>query len=411
VKQTLLKVLTTSLLGLSTFPVAMADGNGDLYQPLGFRLGSFMAFPSLEIENDWNDNIYYRPNNEKSDFILHVRPELKIRSNWSRHSLNLTAGTDAMFYKDYTTEDRIGYFASLDGRFDVLKNSFATGRIYYQNVKENRGSPEPIASRSVSPLENETLGATIGYQHKINRLRFNVSHDIQHIDFQDGVDPFGDVVLNSQRNRYVNTSEARVGYELFSGYEAYLKGSYNFVDYENPFVNQNNLDRSSQGYAVVAGVTADITHTLVGDAYIGYRNQDYDSAALKSVSGMAGGLAVTWLPTQLTTVTVGVDRNIMETTQAGLSGYFSTMFSARAQHKLRRNVLADVHASYTNNDYIGTNLVNRQEDVYNVGLYFRYLIDRHFYVQAGYDHYGRSVNLNNTNYDMNNVYLTVGTQL
>lgn len=381
------------------------------YSALGLRVGGFMLYPTLESENEWTDNVYSRQTDTKSDFIFHIKPQLNIRSNWNRHALNLMAGSDVMFYKDYSTEDKQNYWAGIDGRFDVLKDSFATAKLYYNNVKENRGSPEPVASLAVNPLENETFGAKAGYEHKINRTRINVAHDIKHIDFKDGRDAFGAAVLNSQRTRTVNTSEIRLGYELFSGYEAYLKGGYNFVDYKKLFTNQNNLDRSSQGYSVVTGVSADIGHTLVGDAYIGYQHQNYKDSRLKSIGGMTGGLTLTWLPTRLTTVKTGVDRSIQETTQTNLSGFFSTSLTASIDHELLRNVLLNAHAGYTNNDYHGTNVVNRQEDLYSAGFNIKYLLNRYLYMKTGYDYKTRSVNLNGNDYDINSAYFTIGTQM
>lgn len=410
--EVILKILAASSLALSISPaIALADKT-EGYAPLGIRVGSFTLSPSLESENEWNDNIYYRQNNTSSDFIFHIKPILNVKSIWSRHALNFSAGSDVMFYKDHSTEDKQNYFVNLDGRFDVLRGSFATARFYYQHNTESRGSPEPIANRSINPLENDTLGATVGYEHKFNRLRANVSHDIQHIEYQDGRDPFGAVVPNSQRSRMVNTSTARLGYELFSGYEAYILGSYNFVDYPSLstiFGNQN-LDRSSRGYGIAGGIKADISHTLIADAHFGYRHQDYRSPTLKPVTGMSGGLGLTWLPSRLTTVKVAIERDIMETTQVNQSGFFSTQFFASVDHELMRNIFLNFHASYTNNDYHGTTL-NRQDDLYNGGFNLKYLLNRYFYLKTGYDHYGRTSNINNQNYDMNTVYLTLGAQL
>jgi len=385
--------------------------SNESYAALGVRVGAFMIYPTLESANDWNDNIYSSQNNERSDFIFHVKPGLKIKSNWSRHSLNLSAGSDDMFYKNHSKEDKNNYFADINGRFDVLKDSFATAKLYYQHNAEDRGSPNPIASVSVKPLENDTLGGKVGYEHKINRIRANVSNDIQYKKYIDGVDAFNKPVLNSQRTRMVNTSEARLGYELFSGYEAYVKGSYNFVDYKKRFISQGNLDRSSKGYIAATGLAFDISHTMVGDAYVGYANQNYKDPRLKSVKGITGGLTLTWLPTQLTTVKAGVDRSIQETTQVGLSGFFSTVVTASVDHELMRNLLLNAHASYTNNDYIGTNPLNRKEDLYSAGFKVKYLLSRYLYLQSGYDYKTRAVNIDGSDYNINNAYFNIGTQM
>ena len=68
-------------------------------------------------------------------------------------------------------------------------------------------------------------------------------------------------------------------------------------------------------------------------------------------------------------------------------------------------------ARYTNNDYSGTNTVNRQDDIFNIGLNMKYLVNRYLYVKTGYDYHSRSSNIANSNYDINNLYLSIGTQL
>jgi hypothetical protein len=382
--------------------------------PLGIRVGSFTVLPSFQSENKWNDNIYSRQTDTRSDFIFHLKPQVDIKSNWNRHSVGLSVGTDAMFYQNYSKEDRQNTFVTVDGKLDVLKDSFATAKLYYKNMKEDRASADVSiqgVGNPVTPLENQTFGATLGYEHKMNRVHMNLSHDINHMDFTDGVDGSGAPILNSQRTRTTNTSEVKLGYELFSGYEAYVKGVYNFVDYQHLFTKQGNLDRSSQGFNIATGVKFDLSHTVVGDAHIGYRRQDYDSPVLKTISGVSGGLGLTWKPTRLTTVTGGVDRSIQETSLQGQSGIFNTTVSSSITHELMRNILLNAHASYTNNDYHGSNPINRQEDLYNLGFNVKYLVNRHLSLNAGYDHKARSVNLNGNDYDTNIIYFTLGAHL
>lgn len=418
-----LKILPIILLGLNISSVSADDSTSaaqsvaNSYNSLGIRVGSFTLSPSVETKGEWNDNIYYRQNAPIGDFIFHVEPSLNLKSNWNRHELSVSSGGDFMFYKNHSTEDKQNYFANLAGRFDVQKDSFAIANFYYQHMAEARGTPDPVVNAAQAPLENDTIGGTAGYEHKINRVRVNVSDDIKHISYIDGVDATGNVVPNSQRSRTVNNATARLGYELFSGYEAYVKGGYNFVDYDNPLAapiftaNGAPIDRSSHGYGVGAGVKFDLTHTLVGDASLGYRQQTYKSPLLRPISGVSGSFGLTWLPTRLTAVKAGVNRDVMETTQIGLSGFFSTAATASIDHELMRNVLLNAHGGYTNNDYNGTRLINREDDLYNGGLGIKYLLNRYFSMKLNYDYFGRASNINGQDYNINSVYFAVDAKL
>jgi hypothetical protein len=407
-------------IGLGILPtLIIAEEGGNPYLPLGMRVGSVKISPSIENENDWSDNIYSNQTDAKSDFIFHFKPTVKANTEWRRHALNFAVGTDAMFYTTYDKEDKQNTFLNFDGRLDVMKDSFATAKFYYKDMREDRGSPDSQSRfLAASPLENETIGGTLGYEHKINRVKVNVSHDIQQLNYIDGVDGTGQPLSNPnhERSRMVNTSEIRLGYELFSGYEAYIKGSYNITDYDGVFVSQGGLDRSSTGYNIASGVKVDLTHKLTGDAHIGYRVQDYKSTQLPDISGVGGGLNLQWMPTKLTTINAGVDRQINETTQVGLSGFFSTAFTASINHELLRNLQLNLHTGYTDNDYQGSLAINRQEDSYSAGFYIKYLLNRNFNLKAGYDYKGRAVN-NYTgagagsDYDINNVYFTLTGQI
>lgn len=376
------------------------------YQALGVRAGGFIISPSFESENEWNDNIYATQENEVSDFIFHIKPQLNINSNWNNHSLELIVGSNIAFYASNSSEEKQDYFVNLLGRLDVVKGSFATAEFSYKNHTEDRGSPDSFIS-STEPVEYETLGGKVGYEHKINRLRINASHELKHLSYNDTQSTLGNTLQNSARNHYANNSQIRVGYELFTGYEAYLQGTYSFIDYENVFTDQGNLDRSSDGFNVAAGVKIELTQLLLADGHIGYQERSYDAGG--TTSGISGGLGLEWLATRLTTVSLDLNRDIEETALANASGRYSTSAVLSVDHKLKRNILLNGYAGYTYNDYKGG--LDREEDLYRAGINLKYSINRNLYLKTGYSYKGRATNLNNSDYDSNSVFFTLGAQL
>jgi hypothetical protein len=324
-----------------------------------------------------------------------------------------------MFYTTHTHEDKQNTFLNVDSQFDVLKDSFLIAKFYYKDMREDRGTPDSQSRfLAANPLENETAGGIIGYEHKLNRFQLNVSHDVQHVNYIDGLDGVGLPLVNPnhERSRFVNVTEVRLGYDLSSGYQAYLKGGYDQIDYDNVFASQDNLDRSSNGYTLLGGLKLDLGRKLTADAYMGYRLQDYQSVKLKTIQGLTGGLLFQWMPNGLTTIKLGLDRQINETSQVQLSGFFATAVTASIDHELRRNIILNIHSGYSNNDYVGTLAVNRQEDNYNIGFNMKYFLNRYVYCKASYDYDGRSVNSYTdsgagSDYDINSVFLTLGGQL
>lgn len=393
------------------------------YAAKGFRLGSFVAKPTLEVGTNWNSNIYNSDSKVRPDvnaFVTHVKPTLNVDSNWSRHAINLNVQSDIMNYIDHPSEDRQLVNVDLNGRLDVLRDSFAFARFGFINQPEQRGAPDS-AVNATKPTGHQTLLGQIGYDHKINRIHLDVNHLIAHDQFQNGTTGAGTVIPNDQnRSRMTNTSTAKIGYELAQGYEAFVKGSYNFINYDSQF-NQQGYERSSDGYKVVTGVAVDLTGKLKGDARIGYQSQTYKDARLGTVDGVAGGMTLKWTPTGLTTVTADVDRTINETTQlasgtanVAYSSVLATAALVKVEHELLRNVLLSANTGYTYNQYQGNNLGNvaaRTDDIYSAGTTAKYLINRNFFADLSYLYGHRSTqNVQGVNYDNHTVYLGVGTQ-
>ena len=386
------------------------------YAPVGIRMGAFKLLPTLSSENEWKDNIYSSQNNTVSDFIFHVQPALAIQSDWKRHALSFTLNSDVQTYATRSAEDKQNYSFNLDGKFDVLKNSFAQAKFLYANMYEDRGQATSIFGdpssgfSALKPTNYQTMGSSLAYEHKVNRIRLTVGDDATYLRYQNGTAPVTFAVIDNDKNRsrLHNEISFRVGYELNPNYEAFIKTSYNVINYDSQF-SVDHLQRSSTGYRGVTGVALDLTGKLTGDVYIGYQSQDYKDSQLNTISGMTGGVGLKWSPSGLTTVQTKIDRIINETVQGLSSGVLSTSMVVNVDHELLRNIILSANAGYMTNNYRGGN--NRTENVYSAGFDAKYLINRHLYLKSGYRTNTRSSNIANTSYDLNGVYLTIGSQL
>ena len=123
-------------------------------------------------------------------------------------------------------------------------------------------------------------------------------------------------------------------------------------------------DRDSTGFKITAGTQLDLTGVTRGDVFIGYLRQKPEETrlGLQTTSGFLIGTHLTWNATRLTTVNVNIDRNVKETTQAGVAGVDSYTGSVTVDHELLRNLLLDAGASLENDKYNGG--VPRREDNY-----------------------------------------------
>ncbi len=157
-----------------------------------------------------------------------------------------------------------------------------------------------------------------------------------------------------------------------------------------------------------------MTGVLTGDLYLQYISQDYDDPRFKKVTGFGIGANLDWTPTELTSVSIKFANTPQETTQQFTSGYYSSLYSARIQHELRRNILLNARLSYTDNDYeydgTSTNsLLDTQ--VTRAGLGLSYLINRNFYLSGGYVYEKQNANETGFEYKTNRWFITLGGEL
>lgn len=416
-------IVNLILLGLASIPCVASAAEGvpeNDYSAKGLHVGSFNIKPTLELSSAWNSNLYNgdsRVTPDTNAFVTHIKPSLNIVSNWNRHSVDLNFKSDIQNYIDHPHEDRQIVDVELNGRLDVLRDSFAFARFGYQNQAEQRGAPDSFVN-AVKPTGHQTLLGQLGYDHQIYRVRVNANHLISQDIFDDGITGMGTVIQNNQnRSRMTNTPTLRVGYEIRPGYEAFVKGSYNFVNYDSK--NQQGAlglpvtQRSSNGYSVVTGLALELTGKLTGNARIGYQSRNYDDPSLSTISGLAGGMTLKWTPTGLTTVTSDITRSINETTQVGSAGFFATTFITTVEHELLRNLTLSAQGGYTYNEYIGGNGLNqpRTESVYLATVGAKYLLNRYLFSNVRYQYNNRQVqNVAGVNYDSNIFYVGIGSQ-
>lgn len=382
------------------------------YNPRGVHLGGFTLFPKLDLENEYNSNIFYNEIIERDDYIFHLKPSFNLQSNWSRHSLNLSVESDIAYHATFDTEDWQDYRINLDGALDILRDSFATARFYQSRTHQSRGDPDDNAG--LTPTDLHTIGGKAAYQYKLNRIRLTASNETFHLNYEDNINAItGEVIPNELRDRLKNISIFRTGYEITPSYEAFIEGEYNFINYDSTF-DENGLARSSTGYQVVAGIALDFTGLLTGKAYFGYLEQDYDDPRLETLSEITGGFSLEWSPTGLTTVIASLDRVPRETTQGFASGYLDTAVKFSVDHELLRNILLNINTGYANQQYTGASFPGqpvRDDNLYQVGINAKYLFTRSFYLKGGYQFSNRSSNVPLGNYNVSRVYMTIGTQI
>lgn len=384
------------------------------YARTGIRARSFILSPKLDVDNQYDSNIYRQDKSlgEVDSYIAHFRPGLNVRSDWSRHALNLMFDSDFTQYATQGSQNNYqDMFTRLDGRLDVVRDSYLDLGFAYNSLHEDRGSPDQIAGRA--PTFYDTKGMRAFYTHKLNRMSVKAGLDTIRYDYQDVSTSLNTVLAMSTRNRWEYAPAIRLGYEIQPEYEAYVNVIYKEADYDNLVLSSGSgiaYNRNSTGYNALAGLAFEMTQLITGDISVGYLQRDYVDSRLPSISGINGFVGLKWRPTALTTINGKLSHDINETTQAGVAGVLTTGVNLGIEHELLRNVLLSAGGGFTNNDYQGfaaPNLENRQDKIYAGNLSAKYLLNRNLSTALSYTYQSRDVNYLFSNYEVHQVMLNL----
>ena len=295
------------------------------YDPIGVPAGAFLLYPSIDTGVRHDDNIHRTRRQRTADTILSIRHSMRAVSQWSNHELALEAATDADTYRSHRDENRRDWFASLGGRLDVLRDTELRGDLSVFDLEEE--PDDPNSATAGTPGDHARWTGRLSASHRINRFGFAATTNYSSLSYDED--------LRKGLDRDELALSGRVDYRMFPEYGSFVRATFHHRDYEHL---GRRFDRDSRGWELVAGAELDLGGLIVGEIFAGWREQDYDDAALRTISKPTLGLAIDWNITQLTTLGANVQRSVLET-ETRASGVLATTVGLDAAHELRRNLI------------------------------------------------------------------------
>lgn len=337
------------------------------YEAIGVKTGGFTVFPRVTFSATRDDNIYATATDEESDTIWRVKPEVAVRSNWSRNALGAFASATINRYSDFGTEDTEEYTLGANGRLDLQRGSNISGSLQYQALTEPRTAPtSPIAA--AKPVEYTLVTGNLKAVKEFNRLRLTGRLDNRTYNYDDTRNIAGGVIEQDTRDRDEFYYGGKAEYAVSPDTALLFSLTGNKKDYDLAIAG-----RDSDGYVATVGANFDISQVVRGEIEGGYMEQSYDNPAYAKVSGFNFRGQVDWFPTELTTVNLNGSRTIEDPVDAGSQAYISTNLSAGVDHELLRNVLLSAQASYGKDNY---ETINRDDKRTGFNASATYLMNR-----------------------------------
>jgi hypothetical protein len=391
--------------------ISPREQEAENYGPQGIRLGSFMLFPTLELNEVYDDNIYATSPQKTGSFVQIVKPGIELRSNWSSNMLNFYARGGFGFYSADSTQNFQDITVGTDGRLDITRDSNFYGGASYSRSHEALGSPNSPAGAFQITQYNQYSG-NVGYYQQFNRIRVRLDGRLDKYDFLDnGLGVAQGVIPNSDRNRLELRESLRVGYEFIPGYEIWTRGTLNQRNYDH-VPDSQGLNRNSSGWDVVGGFTFGFSSITSIEVFAGYVQQNYVDPSFQTVQVPTFGLTGYWSPTRQIIVKPFVRRTIDDSGLTNSSAYLNTSGGLDVAYNFRPNIQIDGHADYSIADYqTAAGLAGRYDQYLTLRGDVLYSPIPRFFIGPSYQFTHRTSNQVGIGYDDNQILLKLGARL
>lgn len=351
------------------------------FQPLGLRAGAFIVLPSVEIGIEYTDNALLAETGGRDDFIYTVQPEVRIESDWPRHSALLSLSSNHEFYDGNSTEDANEIEATGLVRIDVTRATDFNLRAGYALSQESRSSADVPDNATEEPDET-TWDFAAGINHRFNRLTARLQGDFEISEFGDVDTVGGGKISNSDRDFHEVGGALRLGYEISPAVQPFVEARYSLRRHDDG-IDDDGFRRDSDGYEAAAGVEVGGGPVLRGEISLGYEKRDFDDPRLDQVGGFTVDANLTWSPTRLTALRLSAVTEIEETTIAGASGAIERSLNLNLAHALTYNLTGEIGVSYVNSTFEGSSL---EEDTFEIAAGLDYLLNRNAVLRARYEY-------------------------
>ncbi len=358
--------------------VAQPEAVKDLVSPaaepeqsgLGARFGSFILSPSLDVGEEFENNVFSTNSDTHSDFVTVVRPAFDLVSDWNVHAIALHAEGDVRQYSKFSGENAGDVIVSGQGRLDISNGQYFMVNAGYQNLQEPRSSPDSIEAVRLAggtiasqPTPFTILSGDFRYIYSPGLIKLELDGSVFDYEFTNTPTVGGGEAINSDRNRAEYTVTPKIGYEFWPGYQVYVQASGDSRQYDSKFdATPERLERDSTGYATAVGVDFAASALLTGTFFAGYQSQFYEDPRLSTIQGAYFGGSLTWTATNSTAIKVSLSRQILETIVIGSSGFWDTQLSLNVDQVLFEGLHVNGSFSYNDSDYKGLVLTDNQYD-------------------------------------------------
>jgi hypothetical protein len=334
----------------------------------GVTVGDFVIRPAVAVGGAYDSNVFATAKGERSDVFAAEMPSLTVQSMFPRHAFGFKAQGEFRQYANQTTENINNASAAVDGRVDLAPNAYVLAGGSYQLSHEDRGAL--VAANGVKPTQYTVVSGNAAFVIEPAPLGLRLDASVDSYAYNNSVNAAGQKINEATRDRIVYALAPRISYPIAPQYDAFVRAVVNRRQY-NAAPEADGIDRNSVGYGADAGIAFNVPGLEVGEVYVGYLQQSYDSRTVASLHTVDFGVNLLWRPGRATSMRLNAGRSLEESALPGAAGFIQTNVRLTIESQLANRMNLTASGAYTKADFPA---FSSSTDVYELGLGLGYII-------------------------------------
>lgn len=346
-------------------------------KPDGVRAGNYLVFPEVGAAVVFDDNIFARDTDKRSDIRSELTAGVKFQSDLPRHVLDFSLDGKIVDYAEHSDQNYANIRARLEGavHFDHAHTLSASVLSAIEH-EERTDATFPLTARG--PVEVFHNRAAVGITRDVGRLYGTLSSTVESWDFKDATAINGSNIDLDARDTVRYATQLRFGYRFSPGFE--------FVGKVRGLRDENRDDAFSDGdawgYEVLAGLAFETNPLLRWRILGGLGVRDYLAADISDVTTSLLEADIQWLPTQRLTIYAALKREIIEATGATLGGVVQSSAKLRADYEVYHNIILYGGLELRRDDF---NENTREDNIYSFKTGIDYYFTNNWLLTFGYE--------------------------
>lgn len=319
------------------------------YDPQGIPAKGFTLYPSITNAIKYSDNVYATSIDRIHDYLFTVRPELNIKSDFERHSMNANLFLEKAYYHDITSENYRDYGASINGQFDIVDGTYIPASINFRQEHVRRGSPDEQVSEE--PTVYKMVEGTTGFVREGQNVAVKMMAGFKRFVFDNTVGLAGEID-NGDRDRNEYSLYTSVGMAEDAIIAPFIYGDIRDINYDRAF-DDNGFNRDAFQYEMGIGTIVNLSDVTRLSFNIGRINRSMEDDQFSDINAMSYGVNLLWEPSTLASFLLEGDRTIEESTLDNISASINSSLRLSMNYELFPNLFVQPSAGYLEREYEG----------------------------------------------------------